>query len=456
LNHDAKVECDRSPLKAVVRRLPVDGGYGNYGLLLSYIASVIRSQPHNWRIHPSMEDLTMKNIKSAKSFQLSFLFLAISVLMLFSPLTSNAQNPSGSTNLEGTQWIAKPYNMVNVDASVTVLNFTYFFSEEGRVKLVTFATKGTGMSPVTGQLTLPVASSTEVFGTYKVNGKSVYLDFPNETISASIRGNLMKGVMTLKKTNKNEEWIVERELTPSLAGRTWNKANDLASANTRSSFTLSEFQNSYFKPIPLTQNTIAGTNPDGSLNYLNYFFIAGSGELTFTFVLRASRDSYASQVVVEVQDRKNNVVAKKFVTTHAGETEQASVSIDIAEKQAMFLRITLSGGGFYEVRLNGAIDFGQATSSSANSNKNISKPSRTQVDPVAASQDLIRGIVISNADGTLSPANGYQWVSPNDPKDVRVMLMPGLVKTEDGFRPAKGYRWVNPKDPKDFRIEPIP
>jgi len=64
--------------------------------------------------------------------------------------------------------------------------------------------------------------------------------------------------------------------------------------------------------------------------------------------------------------------------------------------------------------------------------------------------------VIKNTDGTLRPANGYQWANPQDPKDFRVKLKPGLIKTEDGFRPAIGYHWINPKDPKDFRVERIP
>ena len=156
----------------------------------------------------------MKNIESAKLFRLPFLFLAISLLILSSPSSGNAQTSSSSINLEGTQWVAKPDNIVNVDASVTVVTYTYFFSKQGKVKLIAFATKGTGIGP-DNQLTFPGASSTEVSGTYKVDGKSVYLDFSDETLSATIRatisGNLMKGVITLKGTNEKEDWIVERE-----------------------------------------------------------------------------------------------------------------------------------------------------------------------------------------------------------------------------------------------------
>lgn len=145
-----------------------------------------------------------------KKISNTYLFVAVIFSMLFFLSIVNGQTTS--VNLEGTSWIAKPSKMVNVDASITVITFTYFFNENGKVKLYTFLTKGSGISPVTGQMTFPSASSTETLGTYKVSGKSVYLNFPNETIKATINGNVMKGTTTLKKNNQKEEWIVEREL----------------------------------------------------------------------------------------------------------------------------------------------------------------------------------------------------------------------------------------------------
>jgi hypothetical protein len=64
---------------------------------------------------------------------------------------------------------------------------------------------------------------------------------------------------------------------------------------------------------------------------------------------------------------------------------------------------------------------------------------------------------VRNAEGKLTPANGYQWVNNDDPNDLRVEPKPGLIESEPGkLRPASGYQWVNDDDPKDFRVEPKP
>ncbi len=120
----------------------------------------------------------------------------------------NAQTPS--VNLENTQWITKPFRMVNLDASDTVITSTYYFYQQGKLKLYTLATKGVGISPVDGSLTFPFASDSEVLGTFKVEGKSIYLYFPNETVIATISDNQMKGVSFQNGTNKKEEWLIER------------------------------------------------------------------------------------------------------------------------------------------------------------------------------------------------------------------------------------------------------
>jgi hypothetical protein len=65
--------------------------------------------------------------------------------------------------------------------------------------------------------------------------------------------------------------------------------------------------------------------------------------------------------------------------------------------------------------------------------------------------------IVLNDDGSHSPENGYRWINSKDPNDLRVELMPGLVRTEKGdLSPAKGFRWVRPNDPKDLRVERIP
>jgi hypothetical protein len=63
---------------------------------------------------------------------------------------------------------------------------------------------------------------------------------------------------------------------------------------------------------------------------------------------------------------------------------------------------------------------------------------------------------VRSEDWTLRPASGYQWIDPEDIHNFDVEIMPGLIKTENGFRLEKGYGWANPRDPKDYRVEPIP
>jgi hypothetical protein len=156
--------------------------------------------------------------------------------------------------------------------------------------------------------------------------------------------------------------------------------NDQSSEQASSPLSLSELQKRYFKPVPVSQNSISGTNLDGSLNYHNYSCIVGAGELTITLVLRASPDSFASQVAIEVQDRKNNVLGGKFITTARGRTDQASVSVKLSEKQAVLLKVRVSGGASYQIQLDGTLDFGQV-------------PSPARRDAIAESQALIRQAV---------------------------------------------------------------
>jgi hypothetical protein len=48
------------------------------------------------------------------------------------------------------------------------------------------------------------------FGTYQINGKSIDFDFPAYTISATIYGNSIKGFLTHKNSDKEEEWIISK------------------------------------------------------------------------------------------------------------------------------------------------------------------------------------------------------------------------------------------------------
>lgn len=61
---------------------------------------------------------------------------------------------------------------------------------------------------------------------------------------------------------------------------------------------------------------------------------------------------------------------------------------------------------------------------------------------------------IYSSDGNLRPAAGYEWVNPNDPKDLTVKQRVGVVETSDGqVRPSAAYQWVNPDDPTNFQVQ---
>lgn len=66
--------------------------------------------------------------------------------------------------------------------------------------------------------------------------------------------------------------------------------------------------------------------------------------------------------------------------------------------------------------------------------------------------------VFRNANGSLSPASGYQWANSNNPNGIKVEPMSGLTEIKNGLCPQiqNGYRWVDPDNLKDFRVERIP
>lgn len=346
-----------------------------------------------------------------------FGFLSVGFLMVIMFGAVKAQTRSASVDLQGTEWEGAPISYA-AGSAVGTLQCFYIFENQGKViyKCLAFQSPGTmagtnlndpafipGVDdPYKPKLVVtPGASGTsEVAGKYVQNGNSIRLEFADAVMNATVNGNILTGKTVFKNAGKGKEkWVMQRisknksdsttadnKTTNQLGGshpvsqqlaiqqqiderKSENKKGsssvsaELAlmqqrekeESENKSQFSLSEFQNSYFKPNPLTRNIISGTNPEGNLNHLNYSFVADSGTLNITFSLNASRESYASQVVVEVQDRENNVLAKKFVTTNVGKSAQDSISIDISQKQALLLRITLSGGGTYQVELNGLL-----------------------------------------------------------------------------------------------------
>jgi len=146
------------------------------------------------------------------------------------PLADKAQNNS-IINLVETSWDAG-YVIIpthHTDGSVTTLRRLYDFDKQGKVKSTVIKNKSGGgehkyvydyvYNPATNRdesrlvskyvLTMPEFTSEILNGTYEINGKSIYLDFPDHTIRATIYSGSIKGILTYKGTNEKEEWKIE-------------------------------------------------------------------------------------------------------------------------------------------------------------------------------------------------------------------------------------------------------
>jgi len=168
-----------------------------------------------------------------------FLFPLIGLLILFSPPAGKAQENSG-VNLVGTSWntgqVIIPTQ--NTDNSVTALTRNYDFDRQGKVNCTIIKNKSAGgeyklvwkwvlenqYNAVTGKYemqsvykyvqdyvhTMPESNSEILKGIYEIKGKSIYLDFPDHTISATIYSNSMKGILIYKGTKEKERWEIEK------------------------------------------------------------------------------------------------------------------------------------------------------------------------------------------------------------------------------------------------------
>lgn len=219
----------------------------------------------------------MRDILPAK-FPNSFLFLLGCCLTLCSITIANAQLPSASINLEATEWQGKSISQVNLDGSLTVLSLAYNFEDKGKVTLTILISKGVGVATTgTPFGNIPYATASRLVGTYKINGKSIYMDFPDRAIEATLSGNRMKGVLTAKKNNQKEEWLIEKFIPENKSS---NSARNSEQRNYNSS---SSSSNKYSAPI---DSPIIGTwkYQDGCTTTGFGTFTATSCDRTSTYI----------------------------------------------------------------------------------------------------------------------------------------------------------------------------
>jgi hypothetical protein len=243
----------------------------------------------------------MKNRMSAKPSK-RFLFLALGFSMLFSPLVGEAQNNS-AFNLAGTEWNTGEYEIPtsNDNNSVTTLTHYLVFYKQSKVKDIVIREKSAGRrytsdyeyvydyvtNPITGQqeykqvykkvpktvTTMPSFIQRDYEGTYEMRGKSVFMNFPSFTISATIYSNSLKGVITHKDTNEKEERVFTRTINPnssSSGARSSSNSSSSSRANKTPSPSAAEcyvFQFPECKPFPHSGTysgewSVSGTFPE--------------------------------------------------------------------------------------------------------------------------------------------------------------------------------------------------
>lgn len=155
------------------------------------------------------------------------LFLIGGFLILFSPCSGKAQNNS-TVNLAGTVWNRTPQIIeFPSDGTFSTIRRGYTFGRQGNVKEALSVIKPAGVMltydydyptnerRLTTRPTMSINSFETFDGTYEINGRSIYLDFPGYTVSATIYSDTMRGELIYKQTKKKEEWIVRRQSNPS-------------------------------------------------------------------------------------------------------------------------------------------------------------------------------------------------------------------------------------------------
>jgi hypothetical protein len=153
----------------------------------------------------------MKSIGGTGSVGWIYLFLTGLLSLLFSPFAAHTQSTSTPFKLEGTQWQGKSISQSNVDGSITVLTTTYTFEKLGKATLLIFISKGIGITTTgTPFGSIPFSSARTLSGTYRFSGNSLYIDFPDRAIEATVSGDGMKGMLTAKANNQRENWIAAK------------------------------------------------------------------------------------------------------------------------------------------------------------------------------------------------------------------------------------------------------
>ena len=244
----------------------------------------------------------------------------------------------------------------------------YDFDKQGKVKSTVLIDKSAGgvltyeYNASSGRyenrqtMTMPTSRSETITGTYEIRGKSIYLDFPDYTVRATIYGDSMKGVLTYKSTNEKEEWIVSKTLR-SITSSNENQPSPSSSSNQASVKRIME----KFHPTRLTTPLAAGElNTENSNKRAWYIFMVAPGELTVTLTVEPAPRSSFNSVQFALYDMDERLLVHGFTMAVYGRPSQAVEKVRIADRKAVLLRLDFDnlGPGKYQIQLGGAFDNG--------------------------------------------------------------------------------------------------
>ncbi len=156
----------------------------------------------------------MKSSKSAKFVMMSFMFLAINLLLSINSFPLKAQNP----NLKNTSWKANATFIYPPNQYYWELN--YFILDKKNIRVdfeirYTLNSYQQVMDPVTGRFdwkyiqTTGSEPSKSEEGTYEQNGDLIKMAFPSHQIDGAIKNNRMFGEIKIKGSDK-AAWSASR------------------------------------------------------------------------------------------------------------------------------------------------------------------------------------------------------------------------------------------------------
>jgi hypothetical protein len=124
-------------------------------------------------------------------------------------------------SLENTEWEGDTISTPLADRSTITTYIRYYFYGNGKlvVKIITHKTSGfeqrlrnnvqTNQLEYYDETTPPSLKTINVFGSYRIKGKNVFIDFNDSSISSSLDGKTLTGILTDKNKDRKDKWSIK-------------------------------------------------------------------------------------------------------------------------------------------------------------------------------------------------------------------------------------------------------